>query len=598
MNDVRSKALHFGEARTNNILLDYTKQRGFDVGLSYIAPYHYWFTRTGWNWAERFSRRPALLAHYLRIKDAMKRQNEASGKRRRFEDKIGVSAEWLPDWMGDEIYFDPFRMMLPFANIGGYNWDEPDDAARGLRWIMNTTRKAGLRPFPFIEAPYQAGLVAKGAEGLGMDPEKAKQWFAPPREGEYGYVLPQTGVIKGATAMAGIGPPGGTNIEALPRQAIGLPQGEAWDPYRVTRMLASMMEEEPEDPALAVVTLNATELAERWEQQKQRGKPWEAQDLLATTTAREQNWTPEALVAAQARLAQAMRRAAQERGLPMITSLYGGIGMGVEPTGERMQIGLQEEAGKKLWSPEQPEGTRESYDQFRRDYPAIYPRQAQYGSIPGEETEGFTPGQRGNWLARKEATEEINARYDTEMDVPGLSKKEKKAITSARYDELDQVREQYPLPDMPEDMPAVKYGSSPEEAWDQLVEGELWDIKDSKPKPEDFTDGLQVRWTEYGDAVDEWEKSLPAAFGFGAVEGGKYAGMDPQQAYFLKWPKSIEDTEEAEGEEETKKTGYAATSGRSWYSKQAPRPYYRSARRKRPPIWTPRRTTYGGPFRG
>jgi hypothetical protein len=52
--------------------------------------------------------------------------------------------------------------------------------------------------------------------------------------------LPITRSIRGATALLGIGPVGGVNIEGAIRERLGLPAFDKWDDYRIDRMLSSM----------------------------------------------------------------------------------------------------------------------------------------------------------------------------------------------------------------------------------------------------------------------------------------------------------------------------------------------------------------------
>jgi hypothetical protein len=533
----RAVAYDYARSQADFSVLDYSRRRNFDTWMSYVFPYHYWFSRAGKNWAQRLAKRPGMLAGYVRARDAMKLANENAGRRQRFEGMVRVPFPWLPDWMGDSVYVDPIGMIAPYSQIFGTDWDDSDDAKRGLRGIYSTAQKFGLRPYHIWDYLYQSGAFQKLGEKAGLSPGSAEEMLGPEYKGNFPSVLPQTGVVRGLSALAReLGaeaiPPGGINIEAPFREAMGLPAGEIWDPYRINRMLANLAAEQPQNMNLAQAALRAQELVGRDE--TQTGKVWDASSQLAQQVAEEMAWTPDQLQQAQQLVAEAMQKASLER---VIGTAGWAMGprMAIEPRGERAQLEMAEAARGTTWSPTQPGGSREGYEQFKRDYPAMYPRSTQYNILPGEkEYEAMAPGARANWLILRHQREMLHADYDKAVD--DILRREpwnweaRGQIEDQRRAALEGLKAKYPMPEMTGDIPAVLYGMNPGEMWDGTVEKELYRLQATKPSPSAFETEEGVDWSAYYKAETKWRASLPRSFGFGIPQGGVYERMDPTTA--------------------------------------------------------------------
>jgi hypothetical protein len=528
--DTRAIAMKYAKLEADRALLNYRDYMNFDLWLSYVVPYHYWFTRTAWNWAQRLPSRPGILAAYQRSRAYLQKQNEEAGRRQRFERKIEVPAPWLPDWMGDSLYVDAMRSVVPFANLGGYNWDDSDEAQTGLRKLWNTIERAGFRPFHFLELPYQAGWLSKAAQAVGV-PEDVAQAQLAPEYPDFSFALPQLQLLRNVTAGASWAPPAGINVEGPVRRAAGLPAGETWEPYQVGRMLGNLAAEHQSDPDRARATLDAKELMDRDVNQDQQ--TWSADSELALQVAQELNWSPERLAAAQSMLSLAMTRAAKERLVKSIGWLTG-PSLSIEPAGERAQLEMAEEARGTIWREDQPEGSLAAYQEFKRNHPAMYTRAAQY-KMPGqEEYTGMGPGARANWMLQQEAKEQINAEYNQALDDYLRSRPWDLAGAYAgnrerRAQRLEELKTMYPLPPMEGEMPAIYYGMNPSEMWDAVVEDTLWDLQAAEPQADQFLDTSgEVQWDRYNQAQESWRANLPQ---LGEIQGGTYAGMDAETAY-------------------------------------------------------------------
>lgn len=543
--------------------LDYSQMRGGDLLLSHAIPYHYWYTRASRNWALRVMRRPGLMAQYLRVRDAMKLANENAGRRARFGESFRIPAPWLPEWMGGGLYVDPSRTVYTLASLYDYNWDDADDSATGFRKLMQLGRSLGMRPFPSWEVPFQLGALLRAAKTTGMTDEQAERFAGPPRPGEVGYYVPQTGQLKAVTAMAReafpalantkvwtpwgermLIPPGGVvGPEEAGRAFLNLPRGDIWDPYRVIRMLANIpADEAPGDRNAAVVASDAQELIKR--DLDQRGRVWEPGSELAQQVAAEFNWTPERLARAQEMAAKAINRAAVESGVRTIGRTLG-VGLSVEPAGEKKQLELQRQARQTMWSPANPTGSYAAYRAFKEAHPEIYPRMAQYQVVPGEESQGMTPGARANWLLMVPERDRINREYDARIekllkfrpwDTAGASRldNERWALLrgAGKLEGTGGLLAKYPIPESQGQIPAVLSGMSPDEQGNALAEEEIGKFMAQKPQPvEDFQGN--VDWPTYYASVDAWRSRLPATTpGLQAAQavGGKYKGLTLPEA--------------------------------------------------------------------
>jgi hypothetical protein len=363
-----------------------------------------------------------------------------------------------------------------------------------------------------------------------MEPEKAQEVLAPEAP-DMSFFLPHTNLIRGLTAGRDWAPPGGINIEAPIRRGLGLPAGEVYDPYRVGRMLGNIAAEQPQSRELALATLDAQELIKRDTEQTER--VWSVDSGLAQEIAVEYNWSPERLAAAQEVLAKAMTRAAQERLVSGIGWLTGPT-LAVEPRGERAQLEMAEQARETIWRPGREGAGLEEYREFKDQYPAMYTRAAQYGIMPGEQSDAMQPGARSNWMLYTQERDEINEGYNRGIDTYLRERPWDLAGAFDRfYDQreldLGAAKEMYPMPELEGEMPTMLHGMNPDEMWDAVVEEELYKWQGTEPQTEQFVDTSgEVQWDRYNQAQAEWRAALPE---LPTPAGGTYAGMDPATAY-------------------------------------------------------------------
>jgi len=332
--DFRLVALKYGEQAADFALLNYNKRRNLDSWLSLVAPYHYWYTRTGRNWAVRSFTKPWAITSFARFRNFIEEQNE--GLPTRLKRSLTFQAPGaLPEWMGNELYVDasrtiwPFLNVWPFSQLLDYNWDDDDEAKGALDQIWNLQRNFQMRPYFFFDL----ARTLMSEEG-----SRARR--------EAYYFAPQTAGIKGTSALLrelfpqlleDVIPPGGWNIEEGVRERLGLPRA-AWA-------------DEPYWTYMAI-----TEMAAEGEITYEEG--------LATLKDAVLNGNTENEI-----YQAALQRAGARKGIAQMTSFWLGQPINVYPVGERIRRGVAGEIREAGWAPERPEGTKAARTEIYEEHP-------------------------------------------------------------------------------------------------------------------------------------------------------------------------------------------------------------------------------------
>ena len=492
--------------------LDYAGGRKrFDQWIGMVCPYTYWMTRSARNWALRGMERPGLVAAYVRYQKATQRASEERGYRPRFAGAMEIPIPGMAKWTGGSVFFNPTNILFPWAQIGGTEMAE-EEPRNVVEQIYRVGQRLGLRTYGFIEWPLQYfGWIGK--------------------KEEMGFVLPHTGAIQAVTAAAGVGPPGGVNVEAWARRAAGLPEQEPFGAYRVARMLGNMAAEEP---GLSQAALRAQELqrlveagelrqneAMGWESGRPRGAPVASSAVLRV--ARDQGWSEAELEEAQGLLQEATRRAGLERGLRAGTSFFAGVPLSMYPAGERRQVELEREERGAMYAPLTRTGTREELLQWRQAHPEVIPRRLARAALPGAaEYAGWKPGEAVTSNVYNQRRDEINRTYDEAVDAilrqQPWNREQVKEMEEQRQAELERVRMELGIGEGEERAAAVyqprtTYGATPEEAAQIRREEVLGIVSSAMPHVADFQVDGQPDYEAYNAAVAQFFQELPQRMG-------------------------------------------------------------------------------------
>ena len=115
MASAKMATMRYGEYVRDASLLNYHRQYGGDKIFGLFAPYEFWATRTAWNWAGKMVDKPGWFAAYARYRELQQKMEE-KGMPSRLYGKVRMPAPYLPDWMGNSLYFDPLRDLFPPAS--------------------------------------------------------------------------------------------------------------------------------------------------------------------------------------------------------------------------------------------------------------------------------------------------------------------------------------------------------------------------------------------------------------------------------------------------------------------------------------------------
>ena len=264
-----SLANKMGEWGRDAALLNYNRRMNYNNWLGLMAPYEFWMTNTAFRWALHSIDRPQMLAAFYRYRKFLETAyRPEQGLPTRLRGHIRIRVPFLPDFLGDDVFVDPLRAVLPIDQFGfgleAYEQQLSADegsAERVLEELLNDskiTREQYARALLERQGPvWQRAIdLARQDDSEGrynafdfvnmfVSTHAPIQWAYNVLRGEperIGPFFPITRSIRATTAALGISPnTGGINPEGMIRKGLGLPAFDQWDDYRVDRMLANMV---------------------------------------------------------------------------------------------------------------------------------------------------------------------------------------------------------------------------------------------------------------------------------------------------------------------------------------------------------------------
>lgn len=264
LSDAKVGAIRYGEMRRDHAMLNYANNYGFDSALTAIFPYQFWYGRTALNWGLRAVDHPGWLTNYARLRNAQSRMETQEGYPTRLIGRMRIHAPWLPDFMGDTIYYDPLHQVFGFENLAYSLYERPIEIASQQgrqaiyilqKWVSDEeiTEQEALNAMNTQAGPVwdkafaQAQVELKGEYSNPSDYLSGIVGFNLPLEIWRQYhkgtpenisQLPITRTLQAFTAD--IVPGGYAGPEGWIREKLGLPtRGKYWD-FWVDRELANM----------------------------------------------------------------------------------------------------------------------------------------------------------------------------------------------------------------------------------------------------------------------------------------------------------------------------------------------------------------------
>ncbi len=267
MSSDRLAAMKFGEYSRDSALLNYNMRVNADAWLTTVMPYEFWPVHSAARWAMHSIDRPTMGMMYARFQKFLNEgMRPESGLPNRFKGNIRIPAPFLPEYLGDELFVDPFATALPFKQWG-FGIEQVENLFNKNKNQIPAELRGMLEENVISQEEYDAAVNEQGgtvweralsraqqndAEGETnafdaaaalVSPHAPLLWAHFLAKGEPEKIqpfIPLTRTIKGASALLGISPnTGGLNIEGALRSHIGLPPFDQWEDYRVDRMLAN-----------------------------------------------------------------------------------------------------------------------------------------------------------------------------------------------------------------------------------------------------------------------------------------------------------------------------------------------------------------------
>lgn len=264
----RYQAIKFGEWRRDSALLNYNRRLNYNTWLGTLMPFEFWTTTSIRKWALHTLNRPTMTSLYLRLQDFLdKGYRPEQGLPNRLRGQFRVNAPFLPDFLGDTVFVDPLQLLLPFKQweyaVDALTQDENRDVGRARRVLEELASDGEITEEQYAQALEseegpaweRAIMLARLDDTEGRTsafdfmsmltaPHAPIAWahqFLKGTPEEIRTFLPLTRTVKGVTALLGIGPAGGVNIEGNIREHLGLPRVDQYDDYRTNRMLSNMV---------------------------------------------------------------------------------------------------------------------------------------------------------------------------------------------------------------------------------------------------------------------------------------------------------------------------------------------------------------------
>lgn len=151
----RFASQRYGNTMVDLSLLNYNDRRGFDSTLTTIMPYQYWITRSVMNWGARMIDQPKWFSMYARLEKEIEK-NKRDFLPTRLEGMIGIPLPYMPEGLGQGLFFNPFDIALPQKQF--YNMTEYFD--RNLHTIHENTISI-IDEYYKNAKPYNGHIITK-----------------------------------------------------------------------------------------------------------------------------------------------------------------------------------------------------------------------------------------------------------------------------------------------------------------------------------------------------------------------------------------------------------------------------------------------------
>jgi hypothetical protein len=136
-----------GRSIADAALHNYERTYDYDYLLRWFAPWELWTSRTLAKTPLRMADHPAYYSKFAVLRDTIRDTNTDLPDYLR--DRVRVPMPFLPDWLGDEAYFDPVKLFLPTDLMQNYVSEAEQDTKIGT--AKQIVGMAGFAPSPIVD---------------------------------------------------------------------------------------------------------------------------------------------------------------------------------------------------------------------------------------------------------------------------------------------------------------------------------------------------------------------------------------------------------------------------------------------------------------
>jgi hypothetical protein len=246
LTETKITAARAGVLERDFVLHNYNDRRLHDSLLSYFFMFNFWPTRTITNWGRRVANNPALATAYYRLMKAQQAMNQDLPEWARNNLKVNIG--------GNQLLFNVQQNFDPLYNAT----NSFHERRQGEKQVADLKRRLETETDPIIIkgiekkiAVYERGMAMESLNDIGLGTVSPLAEWAHAlsllamgdNEGALatvGYISQPSRAIHAATALAGIGPPGGIVLEPHLWQQKPFQGGDIYERDRVPRALYSM----------------------------------------------------------------------------------------------------------------------------------------------------------------------------------------------------------------------------------------------------------------------------------------------------------------------------------------------------------------------
>lgn len=184
--ETKAIAMRVADENRKFTLLNYGERTYGDIALSYIMPYHFFYTKSYKNWISRIAQNPQIVAGYAKYKRALEDINKDLPPW--YKQQLDVT-KLLGIQTDHPLFFNLEASFNPLYGLTGTDFNDPE---KRTNWVTSTFDDLG-KFGPTLWAPIQMAIAAKLYHDGQTD--AASRWG--------NRIFPQTAQVKAVSSFFG-----------------------------------------------------------------------------------------------------------------------------------------------------------------------------------------------------------------------------------------------------------------------------------------------------------------------------------------------------------------------------------------------------------